>query len=579
MRHERDLTRACGDAPTSSARVFSVGDDRRRGLVLRAGDHLELLVDPGEAEQLRFAAAALGKSDQMDLRIALGEGEDAAVRTERVEKAKGWISGEIAVPAGATNPMRVSIDVSAPRRRARNARLVLATPRLVEPPADRPGGARNVLVYLIDTLRADHTSVYGYGRDTTPRLAALARDGVVFERAYSTAARTRPATASLLTGLFPSRHNARLGRGLSADVETLAERLRDGGWSTWAFIANGNVFAHGLEFEQGFDRFYAVRGGRLDNHARSEDINEVLFPHLREHRDEPFFLYVHAIDPHSPYDAPPEWQVFRDPAYTGKVVPAETKSRILGKAGLDERDVQHVRDLYDEDVHYQDAMLGALLDELDRLGELDDTLVIVVADHGEEFHDHGAWEHGNRLYEEQIHVPLVVRIPHAPDLAGRRIAAPISIVDVMPTLLAWYGLPPVAESQGHDVSALLDERPAASESPAPRPIYAEEKQGPPAGDLRTLLSGRWKLIRRSEGPLDDATTKYELFDLTADPDEKSNRSDAEAEHADVLRKRLATWTQHTPSEAIARPTVEIDEETRRQLQALGYAVDEGDRLE
>lgn len=572
-RREDKYAIACPNAPEDSrARVVPVGDDRRRALVLKAGESLEMTLPPGDAETFRFWAATRGLGDELDVRITIAGGTEPVTWARRLATHERWIDGALPLPADAAE-ITLTIETHAPRPRHRDARLALGAPRLVEASDPDERGAPNIVLYLIDTLRADHTPMYGYERNTMPRLGAMAERSVVFDRAYSTAARTRPATASVLTGLYPSRHHARLGRGIAFDEETLAEKLRDAGWSTWAYVANGNVFAPGFAFEQGFDVFQTVRGTRRDNHAYTEEINERMLPMLRTHAaDEPFFLYVHAIDPHSPYDPPPAFAgTYRDPAYEGVVTAQNTRSRLLRKLDLGEQDIAHVRDLYDEDILYQDAMFGELLDTLEEAGVLDRTLIVVVSDHGDEFQEHGGWEHGNRLFEEQIRVPFLVQVPGADD--GRRIEAPVSLADVTPTVLGLYGLAAPAASQGRDRSGLVQ----GSTLDTPREaIYAEEITNMPGGDVRTLIDGPWKLIRRSTTLRDDDQTEYQLFELGADPGEQSEIGAAQRERVTRMRAELLRRGEELSTAPPTEVTVEgaLDQRTRRQLRALGYV--EGD---
>src|SRR5262249_6821313 len=163
----------------------------------------------------------------------------------------------------------------------------------------------------------------------------------------------------------------------------------------------------------------------LDNHARSAEIQAALEPQLVRFGDEPFLLYVHAVDPHTPYDPPPSHQGrFRDPGYRGNLTPADTHRRVLVERTLDADDPRRAAALDDAATAYQDEMLGVLLDRLAAQGLLERTIVVVLSDHGEELYEHGDWEHGQRLYEEQLRVPLVFRVPGLPAARGRRVAAP-----------------------------------------------------------------------------------------------------------------------------------------------------------
>ncbi len=572
-RREAKMAAACPEGrPDSSARVVPVGDDRRRALVLRANETFETQIRPEGAGSFRFSAAIRGLGDELDVRIRLGDGPDAPSWERHLATHERWVRGEIPIPEDAPPVLSLHIETTAERPGDRDARLALSAPRLVESPAPEEQGAPNIVLYMIDTLRADHTPMYGYERNTMPALAEIAHSGIVFDRAYSTAARTRPATASALTGLYPSRHHARLGRGIDFSEETLAETLRAHGWSTLAYVANGNVFAPGFAFEQGFDQFQTVRGVRRDNHARTGEINELMLPAIQDFGDEPFFLYVHAIDPHSPYDPPSGFAGrFQDPGYDGVVTAAKTHSRTLDKIVETDADVEYVRALYDEDILYQDAMFAELVDTLEELGVLDRTVVVVVADHGDEFNEHGGWEHGNRLFEEQIRVPFVVKLPGDDTVQQRRITAPVSLADVPPTLLGLYGIEPPSGTQGRDLSPSLLDPTAAVPDEA---LYVEEATNIPGGDLRSLLDGTWKLIRRATTIRDDSSTTYQLFDLSTDPKETNDLSAVESERVNRMRRELLRQSHAlaTPLDDEVAPA-ELDERTRQQLRALGYVAE------
>ncbi|MEW6268654.1 MAG: sulfatase [Thermodesulfobacteriota bacterium] len=502
-----------------------------------------------------------------------------------------WIERSIPLPAGHASPATLAVQVgdaigttgvasaaaaSAQKpARSQPPRIALAMPRAIRPAAQASGasgptaGPSNVLVYLIDTLRADHTSAYGYFRPTTPRLEQLAHEGILFENAYSTAGRTRPATASLLTSLYPSFHGAAAGLGLSSQVATLAERFRSAGWSTFAFVTNGNVYGQSFNFDQGFDRFLSFPGPN-DKHARAGEVNERIFEILDQLRDEPFLLYVHSVDPHAPYDPPAGFRgKFSDPAYSGPVEPMKTLGKDLRALEATPADVAQIKALYDEDILYQDTMLGALLDRLEQLGIAERTIVIVTSDHGEEFHEHGNWSHGARLWEEQVRIPLIVKVPGDPELPGLRIREPVQLVDVMPTLLSWFALPGGEVCQGKDLGFLLAGTERA-ETFAKRPIYAEETRWIAGGDVLSLRLGALKVIRDGFGF--DPQKDFQLFDLERDPGEKSSLAHAGdgrlgemigklREYQDELKQR------HRPEEGVAAP---LDEKTMRNLEALGY---------
>jgi arylsulfatase A-like enzyme len=560
---------SCGRA-TPTCRIVDRGDDRRRSLVLAPGDVATATVRASREAQLRFSIGVVGpRPTALDVSVAAVDSAGGASRTwtRRIGVADRWVDVAMELPPIGDRTVEIRFAVGSDPGTATQARIALAAPRLVVPThaGDAP---TNVLVYLIDTLRADHTSAYGYARPTTPRLAELARSGLLFENAYSVASWTRPAVASLLTGLYPGSHGVHARTGLPAEVATLAERFRAGGWSTWAFVANGHVHGETLNFEQGFDRFVALRGRHLDNHARTEEINERLLPQLVRGADEPFLVYVHAVDPHSPYDPPESHRGrFTDAGYHGEIRPHETTKRFLRRRDPSEADVAQVVGLYDEDILYQDDMLGVLLDRLGEMGLDQRTVVVVLSDHGEELHDHGDWEHGERLFEELIRVPLVILVPGARALAGRRVSTPVQIVDVMPTLLRWFGLPGAEECQGRDLTPLADG--GAIET---RTVFCEEAHPVKGYDLLSWARGGWKIIRRR--PRDDAAQPVvdQVFDLFRDPRERRDLAAVEPHRLARLQRRLERAERRLgePVATAARPPVHLDARTRRQLEALGY---------
>ena len=575
---------ACGCAvPRERCRLVEVGNDRRRGLVLAPGTTLTRVLARAGADELRFSVAARGAGGAaIELRIvAKDEGGAVSREWRRLVRSRArWTDARLPLDGLDGSRLRLTVTAAPPADASAADAVVLATPRLVR--ASGAAGAEprppyNVLVYLIDTLRADHTTPYGSARATTPRLDALARDGVVFENAYTVAPWTRPATASLLTGLYPGTHGSEHAGSLAPAAVTLAERFRRAGWSTWAFVANGHVFGEGVGLDQGFDRFVAVRGRRLDNHARTEEIDALVLPQLDAFGDEPFLLYVHAVDPHSPYDPPPAFAGrFRDPSYAGTIAPADTLRKTLLARSPDEADVRRVRDLYDEDVAYQDERLGVLLDALTARGLRERTIVVVLSDHGEELHDHGDWEHGMRLFEEQVRIPLVLAGPGLAGSAGRRVAEPATIVDVLPTLLTIAGIPQREPVQGVDLAAALTGRDGAHTADASRPVYLEEIRPGEDRDLFGLRDGRWKIVREvmhASGARRDA-----LYDLETDPLERSDLAAREPARLDLLRARLdampallAAQVPPLPAAAPSAPSAA----TRRQLEALGYVVPDG----
>lgn len=431
--------------------------------------------------------------------------------------------------------------------------------------AEEPGAlrGRSVVLVSIDTLRADHLGAYGYPRATSPKLDALARESLLFERAYAQAPATAPSHMTLLTGVLPSVHrviswHSGIERTLSDSLPTLATLLQRAGYRTGAHTGGGNVDA-AFGFDQGFDSFSAVPWGDLELAGRT------LAELARSAHGKPLFFFAHTYEVHGPYVPPLAYaRLFVDPRYAGKIV--SSREELVRRAGtdawdrlhapfwapVDRRDPADVRqlvDLYDAGIRRIDDQLERFLDSMRSVGLDRSAILIVTSDHGEEFMEHGGLQHGTRLYEEALHVPLVVRLPGG--ASPQRRGEVVRLLDVAPTLLRWLGLPVPEHMQGE---VLLRDRAGAS-----RPVYAEEI----AAGLQSLRIGDHKYIRHGEHEA--------LYDLAQDPGEHDSRLTPGARYAwrartsRILEANLQVAARFEPG---ARP--ELDPETLRQLRALGY---------
>jgi len=466
--------------------------------------------------------------------------------------------------------------------------LALAGATFVGPhPLDR--GAPHVLLITIDTVRADHCSVYGYARPTTPVLEEIARDGVVFDDAYAPMATTAPAHASLFTGLAPARHGiVKNGLVLPARFETLAEHLTSAGYDTAAVVSSFAV--HGkFGFRQGFatydDRFDSepnlprwqwegfVRQGAFDRDARLTTFRGVHWLRSERDRRAPFFLWVHYFDPHHPHDPPAP--------YDRLFASEETQESVAGELATTVA-------RYDAEIRETDDAIGVLLAELDAQQLRASTLVVVAGDHGEGLMDHDWMHHGLHLYEEAIRVPLVARWPgHLP--AGQRLAGPVQLADLAPTILELAGAggaapinqrPPSPTVPTAGTASATTRDPTAAVSlvsamagtttldPA-RPMffqrrrYDEERRRDIEvhGEKHAVRVGPWKYI---EAP---AEHTYELYDLAHDPGETRNLAASEPARTQRLATDLAAWRKlHTQTD---RSTGVPDPDAAR-LRALGY---------
>jgi arylsulfatase A-like enzyme len=472
-------------------------------------------------------------------------------RVRRKEGADGagtmhWLDlgADLAAWAGREVTLEFSADLAGLPASHRDANLVAWGPVAVFPPAP-PEKQPNILFLLVDTLRHDRLTPYGYARDTSPEIARrLAGPGVVVEEAYSQAPWTLPSVVSFLTGRSPGEL---LGRdlasyGIPAEVETLAERLAKLGYRTGGFFANPTLHA-GAGFGQGFETLFTPPADIEWIRKHADELNRHAVPWIAAHQagDRPFFAYVHYVDPHDPYDNPDvvDGRTPFDPDYKGPVRGEWVHGVYTGRIELRRplRDAAHLSALYDTEVRYVDRHIGALLATIPP-EVLANTLVVLTADHGEELFDHGGWKHGQTLYEEQIHVPLIFRWDRRLP-AGTRLAGTVRLLDLMPTLMhaagggaadpAWDGI---------DLLPAL-----AGEAPLPkRPAFAQHLAGGPLRAAAVL--GREKLIFfNREVPFEtfDAQqahlwevdhgrmARVELYDLARDPRERQNLAPTQPE--------------------------------------------------
>ena len=331
------------------------------------------------------------------------------------------------------------------------------TPRDGAPEATAAASGKlpHILIFLVDTLRADHLGCYGHDRPTSPNIDRFAADAVLFEHPVAQSSWTRPATASILTGLYPHNHGARTrNQKLGADIPYLPEALQSLGYRTLGVSTNGNVGRH-FGFRRGFSHFRSLpeRVSRPGIHVPvSRAVDETLERLEQIGQEDPVFVYLHVTDPHAPY-LPPE-RLRRQFAPDAPPGPGLLKP---GTAAGASHSTEDLKNLYDAEIAFVDEHFGRMLEELDRRGVLDDTLVVFVADHGEEFQDHGRYGHGATLYQEQIHVPLIVRLPAAlrrpEDLSV--VKSQVRQIDIVPTILDSIGHPGLIDTDGRSLLPLI----------------------------------------------------------------------------------------------------------------------------
>jgi arylsulfatase A-like enzyme len=360
----------------------------------------------------------------------------------------------------------------------------------------------NVLVIGIDTLRADHLSCYGYPKPTSPHIDALAAEGVLFSHVSSQAPWTLPSFASIFTGLLPSVHRAGEGLGwsrtrLDSKVPTLATELHKAGWRTGTFVSNGFA-GESVGLGEGFDEKFQW----TDSAAAVDAATQF----LRAHAKERFFAFVHTIDPHHPYSPPPDdAKPFLDPEYQGPV--GAEYMDFPPPPKFTDADRRQVIGLYDGEVHVSDRYVGQLIDLLRDLGVLDRTIVVVVSDHGEELFDHQFNGHGHTLFEELLHVPLVIRFPDG--RWTKRVDAQVAAMDLFPTILDALGLPVPPKLQGESRMPLIRGTSGAHGSDlmlSEFVFFAPEQKAARRDDFKLIYT-----------PLNSDT---KAFDLKTDPTEQ-----------------------------------------------------------
>jgi choline-sulfatase len=439
-----------------------------------------------------------------------------------------------------------------------------ATPAV--PAAGAPPPPASLVIYLVDTLRADRLGVYGYRQPVSPAIDRFARDAVVFEQARAQSSWTRPAVGTVLTGLDPVRHGATRSLSRLADAATtLGERLQAAGYWTGMATANPNV-GQEFGFDQGFDDFVCVdcRGETGDDGEITAAVHRAALAGLdRAPSGRPFFLFVHTVEPHAPYRPTEPFRARFAADADPDLGERRTLSRLAhGSLELTPARERAVGELYDAEVALADAGFGAFLEQLARRGRLDDTAVLFLSDHGEELFEHGNVEHGRTLFEEQLRIPMIWRLPRGAH-GGRRVAVPVDQLDIAPTVLALAGAPADPDLPGRDLSSVLEGGPTPEERPSL--AWLDRR----SFSLESVAFRRAKLVRDLTPDAVTVPFTETLFDLAADPGERRDlagtRGLLRAFLASQLRAFRNRWGAALPTrDALTDPAL------RNRLRALGY---------
>ena len=456
------------------------------------------------------------------------------------------------------------------------------------PVGEAAADAPNVILISIDSLRADHLGCYGYERDTSPNLDRLAAEGTLFEQPIASSSWTLPTHMAMLTSMYDSVHQVRSRkRRYVLSHPLLAEVLQEAGYDTAGFYA-GALLHPGFGFDSGFDDYVNCTSyswaadlgleefGERRDETREAARTDITSPRIHEkvtgwldgwlarEEKERFFLFIHYWDVHYDYIPPAPYDTMFDPEYDGSFDFSDFEHNEAIEPNMSKRDLQHLIALYDGEIRWTDEWIGKLFAYLAGKGIYDETLIIVTADHGEEFFDHGMKGHRKNLHDETVRVPLIVRWPGRV-AAGRRVATQVRSIDIYPTIVSSAGLDVPGRALGRSLLGAMAEE-AEPLEPAPALIDLKKSRQ----HHRALRTEGWKLI--------DIVTDDErsFYDLAEDPGERSPIAlDADPRAKDAFARLQKEWLAFeklaltlTPKGVSAELT--LDAKTLAELKALGY---------
>ena len=580
----------------------------RETLVTRAPETLLFEVDVPSRPWMEVHLGAIDDGPirfRVGVRPGNGAGEgDTALLTKTLTTPRRWAKARIDLAAFAGRRITLALTLDADQRgrigfwgtpairsRGDRGRATEPSPTLA---ALTDGGSgeppRGVIMVLADTLRRDRLSFYGHDRDTTPHLARLAESGTVFEQPIAQASWTKVSVPSILTSLYPTTHGL-VGpkHRIPAAATTLAEVFREAGYATFA-TSSVAFTGQNSNLHQGVEVLHEPGSVQDLGHSRSKTARtfvDRLLPWLEDHRDVPFFVFLHAFDPHDPFEPYPPYDTLYSTAQENAAqdersekleeVLKEMKALAhlpatahLEGAEIDpEVFVDHELDWYDASIRAMDVEVGRLLEGLESLGLLDDVAIVFTSDHGEEFLEHGRHFHGTSTYGELINVPLMLHWPGV--VPAKRVSNVVQMIDLMPTILELARLPMPEGMQGQSLLPLLGDGTGWRQ----RPAFSEHKRLPddpfflPEVDSFAVIADGWKLIQNTERPADHP--EFELYDFERDA---LDQHDVAAEHPQVVERlagMISEWQEASLAvKLMADEDAEISPEELEKLRALGY---------
>lgn len=539
-----------------------------------------------------------------------GDSETTLIRRTITTKDEWALASTDLRDVTGTRQLRFSLDVDVDRMLgywgSPAIRVRDAVPAAPEPAAEligSPAPPQGVILIMMDTLRKDHTSLYGYERDTTPTLAKMASEGTLFLDNISQATWTKVATPSIMTSLYPQSHRVfDAPDRLSAVANTIAEVYREGGYATASFPSNGFT-GRSTNLHQGFEEVHESGSLNLGGISKSaRPVVDRATDWIERHQDSPYFMYLHLYDPHSDFEPrAPYNTLWADPELKEEHEEQRKKALDYAKSIGEERQFNELpnpgdfeatgtdRDAwmeyevgwYDGSIRGMDAEVARLLERLDSLGLAEDTLIAFVSDHGEELHDHGLMGHGFDAYGEIANVTMMLHRPGSIP-AGVRVEETTRSIDLMPTLLSLSGLPIPEEAQGQSTLPLIPAYQGATGAEAlasavelgwqNRPAVTEEHKNDDEDEdddeSFAIVFDGWKLIHNLQTK---DKPEFELFDHRTDPLDGTNVAEA---HPDIVQKlvtELSYWRREVTDAALPEDSSEgMSSAELEKLRSLGY---------
>lgn len=558
-------------APTivDHAGPAKIGKSLRRSLLAPAAQSYSYYLHVPPGATLIFDYAAQG---EMSFVVSVETVDKQVSELYRAPSKKLWTSAKIDLSAFAGKAIRLDLRTEGTGIGGAWGEPGIFTSKPAAATVDpqetiaRAKKARNLIVVVMDTTRADQFETFSPDNGIhTPKFDAFSKEATAFTRAYNSSNWTKPSVLSIMSGLYPATHTATKPESMVPDdIELISEHLQKQGLLTQGFTSNP-VVSEKFGFERGWDDFEVFYEGE----ASGESMYKRASKWVADNSDKPFFLYIQTIDPHTTYAVPRAyWQRYYKGNYSGQIGDSfkrDEQRKINDKEmTLSDDDVAWIQALYHGEISYQDEHVGFFLDQLKALGRLEDTIVVVTNDHGEEINDHGSWGHGWSLYEEMIRAPLLI---HYPALFPKAtvIDTITEHIDLAPTLVEALGLPPMRGTEGTSFLSALH----GSVAQEPRYAISISDNG-----KRAILIGNWKLeISRTRG-------WKALYEVTSPVAETRDRR-GDAELAGRLCEVYMGEGMATPGKLLRKTGVggnqrfqaqdaNMDAETRKQMEALGY---------